>query len=103
MAEFPNGTIIGTSSVNSGGYIQHTPGMWLDVVPPGSMVPFTGSFTGGSILPFIFFNTETYTVQMSTGYQNYQFAYWKDNNSTNPDRSITLDGNATYIAVYKWV
>jgi hypothetical protein len=101
-AELPNGTLIGTSSINSGGYIQHTPGMWLDVIPPGSQTPFTGTFTGGSILPFIFFNHDTYTVDMSAGYKNYSFSHWKDTNSTNPDRAITLNGNATYIAIYNY-
>ena len=99
IAQFPNGTQIGTASEDNG-YPQHTPGMYLTVTPPGSGPPFTATFTGGSILPFIFFNGDTYTVQMSTGYSNITFAYWKDNGSTNPTRSFRLDGNATYIAIY---
>jgi hypothetical protein len=99
IAQFPNGTQIGTASEDNG-YPQHTPGMYLTVTPPGSGSPFTATFTGGSILPFIFFNGETYTVQMSTGYSNITFAYWKDNGSTDPTRSFALTGNATYIAVY---
>jgi hypothetical protein len=99
IAQFPNGTQIGTASEDNG-YPQHTPGMYLTVTPPGSDSPFTATFTGGSILPFIFFNGETYTVQMSTGYSNITFAYWKDNGSTDPTRSFALAGNATYIAVY---
>jgi hypothetical protein len=74
--------------------------MYLAVIPPGSASPFTSTFTGGSILPFIFFSGETYTVVMSTGYSNITFAYWKDNGSTDPTRAFTLDANATYIAVY---
>jgi hypothetical protein len=99
VAQFPNGTQIGTASEDNG-YPQHTPGMYLTVTPSGSTSPFTATFTGGSILPFIFFNGETYTVQMSTGYSNITFAYWKDNGSTDPTRSFALAGNATYIAVY---
>jgi hypothetical protein len=45
-------------------------------------------------------NNEPYTISMTAGYQNYQFAYWKDNDSTNPVRTIDLDGSQTYIAVY---
>jgi hypothetical protein len=99
IAQFPNGTQIGTASEDNG-YPQHTPGMYLTVTPPGSGSPFTATFTGGSILPFILFNGDTYTVQMSTGYSNITFAYWKDNGSTDPTRSFALSGNATYIAVY---
>jgi hypothetical protein len=99
IAQFPNGTQIGTASEDNG-YPQHTPGMYLTVTPPGASSPFTATFTGGSILPFIFFNGQTYAVQMSTGYSNITFAYWKDNGSTDPARGFTLGGNATYIAVY---
>ena len=99
LAEFPNGTIIGTSEV-IGNYIYHQPGMWLTVAPPNSTTPFTGTFTGGSILPFVFFKNETYTVQMTLGYQNVVFSNWQDNNSTNPTRAITLYGNSQYVAIY---
>ncbi len=98
VAELPNGTVIG-STFNNTTYIQHTPGLWLTIAP-GSGAPFTGSFTGGSILPFVLFNNAPYTIAMSAGYQNYQFAYWKDTGSTNAVRTITLAGSATYIAVY---
>jgi len=101
IAELPNGTLLGTTFNNSG-YIQHTPGMWLTITP-GSGTPFTGSYTGGSILPFVLFNSEPYTISMTAGYQNYHFAYWKDTSGTNPDRAITLNGSATYIAVYIYV
>jgi hypothetical protein len=74
--------------------------MYLTVTPPGSTSPFTATFTGGSILPFIIFNGQTYTVQMSTGYSNIIFSSWKDNGSTDPTRSFALAGNATYIAIY---
>lgn len=99
IAQFPNGTQIGTAFDNNG-YPQHTPGMWLTVAPPGSTIPFTATFTGGSILPFTFFNGQTYVVHMSTGYSNVKFSHWKDTGSTNPDRSISLNGNQSYIAVY---
>jgi hypothetical protein len=99
FAEFPNGTRIGTTFNNSD-YIQHTPGMWLTVTPPGSTTPFTGSYTGGSILPFILFDKQTYAVEMSAGYKNVHFSHWKDNNSTDRTRQIKLNGNATYTAIY---
>jgi len=99
IAQFPNGTQIGTASTDNG-YPQHTPGMYLTVTPPGGSGPFTATFTGGSILPFIFFNGQTYTVQMSTGYNNITFSYWKDNGSTDPTRSVPLNGNTTIIAIY---
>jgi hypothetical protein len=102
IAQFPNGTQIGTAS-EIDGYPQHTPGMWLTVAPPSSTIPFTATFTGGSILPFTFFNGQTYTVQMSTGYENVQFSHWKDTGSSNPVRSIALEGNATFIAIYSVV
>jgi len=99
IAQFPNGTQIGTAS-EIGGYPQHTPGMYLSVTPPGSATPYTATFTGGSILPFIFFNGRTYTVAMSAGYSNITFSYWKDSRSTDPTRAFTLNGNSTFIAVY---
>ncbi len=99
IAQFPNGTQIGTAS-EIGGYPQHTPGMYLSVTPPGSTAPFTATFTGGSILPFILFNGQTYAVSMSAGYGNIYFDHWKDSGSTNPDRAIPLNGGSSYIAVY---
>ena len=74
--------------------------MYLTVTPPGGTAPFTATFTGGSILPFIFFNHETYTVRCPPGYSNITFAYWKDNGSTDRRGAFALNGNATYIAVY---
>jgi hypothetical protein len=99
IAQFPNGTQIGTAS-EIGGYPQHTPGMYLSVTPPGAASPYTATFTGGSILPFIFFNHETYTVALSAGYSNITFAYWKDDGSANPTRAFDLNGNSTFIAIY---
>jgi hypothetical protein len=99
IAQFPNGTQIGTAS-EIGGYPQHTPGMYLSVTPPGATSAYTATFTGGSILPFIFFYGQTYTVSMSTGYSNITFSYWKDNGSTDPTRAFTLNGNSVYTAVY---
>lgn len=99
IAKFPNGTVIGTA-YDINGYPQHTPGMYLTVTPPGSDTPFTATFTGGSILPFIFFNTETYTVSMSTGYGNVSFTRWNDTGSTDPVRAVTLNGNVTIVAIY---
>jgi len=101
IAELPNGTQIGTSNQVNGSNF-HSPGMWFQIVPPGSTQPFTGSYTGGSILPFIFFNHENYTIQMSTGYQNLNFLYWKDNKSQDPTRTVVLNGNATYIAIFNY-
>ena len=116
VAEFPNGTKLGTASVVNG-YDLHTPGMWLQVTPPGQSAPYTGTFTGGSILPFVLFNHETYTVQMSLGYQgpwittlsnqgpnvNVTWSHWEDNNSPNATRAVTLNGDATYVAIYEQV
>ncbi len=99
IAQSPNGTQIGTASEISG-YPQHTPGMYLSVTPPGGSAPFTATFTGGSILPFIFLNGQTYTVAMSAGYGHIYFDHWQDNGNRNPTRSIALSGNATYTAVY---
>jgi cobalamin biosynthesis Mg chelatase CobN len=70
------------------------------VTPPGSTVPFTGSFTGGSNLPFILFKGQTYTVQMTAAYGNIHFLHWKDNNNANLSRQVTLSGNASYTAIY---
>jgi len=100
IAEFPNGTQIGTSDVVNGSDF-HTPGMWVQIVPPGSTQAYTGSYTGGSILPFVFSNHQTYTIQMSSGYGNLHFAYWSDDHSTNPIRSVTLNGNSTFVAIYE--
>jgi len=99
IAQFPNGTQIGTAS-EIDGYPQHTPGMYLSVTPPGGTAPYTATFTGGSILPFIFFNHQAYTVAMSLGYSNITFSHWQDDGSTNPTRAFALDGSSTFIAVY---
>jgi hypothetical protein len=100
IAEFPNGTQIGTT-FNNTGYIQHTPGLWLTVTPPGATVPFTGSFTGGSLLPFVLLRDENYTVQMTPTFGNYKFAYWQDSNGTDPIRTLDLDQNTTIVAIYE--
>lgn len=101
IAEFPNGTQIGTTS-NTTDYIQHTPGMWLTVTPPGATAPYTGSDTGGSLLPFVLFAGESYTVQMTTAYGNIKFAYWNDTGSTDATRTIKLGHNATTVlAIYE--
>ena len=100
IAEFPNGTLIGTSLTVNQTY-QHTPGMWVQIVPPGQTAAYTGSFTGGSILPFVLFNHETYTVEMSGVYGNIQFSHWQDNQSNiNPTRTVTLNGDTTLTAIY---
>jgi hypothetical protein len=99
IAQFPNGTQIGTAS-EIDGYPQHTPGMYLSVTPPGDTAPYTATFTGGSILPFIFFNHQTYAVALSLGYGNITFSHWEDNGSTDPTRSFALNGNSTFIAIY---
>jgi hypothetical protein len=115
IAEFPNGTLIGTSEQNaSANYIQHSSGMWLTLTPPGQTTPYTGTFTGGSILPFTLFNGETYTVQMTldacgmvlsangqtVGPVDIVWSHWQDHGSTDANRAITLNGAATYIAIY---
>ncbi len=99
MAFFPNGTQLGTT-FNNTGYIQHTPGMWLTVTPPGSNTPFTGTYTGGSILPFVLLSGGNYTVQMTGSYGNIQFSHWNDTGSTNPVRAVMLNGNVTLVAIY---
>ncbi len=100
IAILPNGTVLGTTFNNSD-YIQHTPGMWLTVTPPGTHVPYTGSYTGGSLLPFILFSGETYTVQMTLSYGDLAFSHWNDTGSTNGTRSVTLGQSATtLVAVY---
>jgi hypothetical protein len=100
ITEFPNGTLIGTT-FNNTGYIQHTPGLWFTVTPPDSTVPYTGSYTGGSLLPFVLFRGEPYTIQMTLSYGNLKFAYWNDTRSTDSIRNIFLDQNTTIIAVYE--
>ena len=113
VAQFPNGTQLGTATVVNG-YDLHSPGMWLTVTPPFQSTPYTGTFTGGSILPFTLFNHETYTVQMSPDYYgpwvtnltgtgpmvNITWSHWQDNNSNDSTRAITLNGNANYTAIY---
>lgn len=113
IAEFPNGTSLGTASVVNG-YDLHSPGMWLTLTPPFQSTPYTGTFTGGSILPFILFNHETYTIAMSPNYCGpwvtnlnntgpyvyIAWSHWQDDGNTDPTRAITLDGNATYVAIY---
>lgn len=37
---------------------------------------------------------------MSSSFSNVTFTKWTDNGNTDPTRSFTLDGNATYIAIY---
>jgi hypothetical protein len=99
IAQYPNGTQIGTT-FNNQGYPQHTPGMWLTITPLGSTSPFTGTFTGGSILPFILFKGQTYTVSMTQSYNDIVFSHWQDTGSTNPVRTVALNGNTTVIAIY---
>jgi hypothetical protein len=115
IAEFPNGTLIGTSQQNAtADYIQHSSGMWLTLAPPGQTTPYTGTFTGGSILPFTLFKGETYTVQMTldacgmvlsangqtVGPVDIVWSHWQVDGSTDANRAITLKGPATYIAIY---
>ena len=99
LAKFPNGTQIGTT-FNNTGYIQHTPGLWLTVTPPGSTVPYTGSYTGGSLLPFVLVSGQNYTIQMTLGFGDYRFGYWSDDGSTNATRSLILSQNTTIVAIY---
>jgi hypothetical protein len=100
QARFPNGSVIGTT-FNNTDYIQHTPGMWLTVTPPGSTTPFTGAFTGGSILPFVLIKDQAYVVTMTEGYDGcITFQSWADNGSTNSTRSVPLYTNTTLTAIY---
>ena len=71
-------------------------------VAPLGMAPFTGTSTGGSLLPFDLFKDQFYTIQMTDGYGNYHFAYWQDNGSTNETRTIDLTGDQTYTAIYDY-
>ncbi|MCL4517599.1 MAG: hypothetical protein M1587_00195 [Thaumarchaeota archaeon] len=116
LAEYPNGTLIGSSAIVNG-YDLHSSGMWLTVTPPFQSTPYTGTYTGGSILPFTFFNNQTYTVQMVSSScgpdQNISgqiigivynvFSHWQNDNSTNAFKSITLNGSATLTAIYDQV
>ena len=98
IAKFANGTVIGTS-FNATTYIQHTPGVWTTVTPQGLFTPYTGSDTGGSLLPFILMAGQNYTVEMSN-WQGYHFAKWADTGSTDPNRVVTLNSNMTLVAIY---
>jgi hypothetical protein len=100
LAQFPNGTQIGTT-FNNTDYIQHTPGMWLTVTPSGASQAFTGSYTGGSMLPFTLTADQSYIVSMTAGYGNVQFLHWADDGSTSLSRQVTLNGTAaSYTAIY---
>jgi hypothetical protein len=99
IAQFPNGTQIGTT-FNTTTYIQHTPGMWFTIAVQGSSDPLSGSFTGGSLLPFVLFNHDSYTIQMADSYKNVHFSRWQDTGSSSSARTVTMNGNTTYVAVY---
>jgi len=116
FAEYPNGTLIGGAAIVNG-YDLHSSGMWLTVTPPFQNTPYTGTFTGGSILPFTLFDNQTYTVNMALSScgteQNINgtnigtvynvWSHWADNNSTNATRQITLNGSKSLTAVYEQV
>ena len=76
--------------------------MYLTVTPPDTDIPFTATYTGSTVLPFVLLKNDTYTVTMTISYGNYQFAYWMDNNNTDSIRAVTLNGNMTLIAVYNY-
>ena len=115
QAEFPNGTLIGTSTyIPSLKYPLHSPGMWLTLTPPNSTQPYTGAFTGGSILPFILYDHKNYTVDMILGFcgpwdsglengsapiVDLVWSHWL-NSSSGADRVVALNGNTTIIAIY---
>lgn len=71
----------------------------VDGDPSWVLRAFTGTFSGGSMLPFILFRSETYTVQMTSGYNGLTFSHWQADNSQDPTGSIFLGGNATFVAV----
>ncbi|MGA2665428.1 MAG: hypothetical protein ABSF83_10830 [Nitrososphaerales archaeon] len=100
IAEFPNGTQIGTT-VTNGGYTEQTPGLWVTITPPGAFTPYTGSYTGGSLLPFVLPTGGNYTVLMTPQFGNLKFARWSDTGSTDPARSVVLDSNMTLIAIFE--
>lgn len=113
LAKFPNGTQIGNSSFY-GDYILHSPGMWLTLTPPNSSQPYTGAYTGGSILPFIVFDHENYTVDMSLGFCGVWYTgldngsspvvdiVWSNwlNSSSGADRTVSMNGNTTIVAIF---
>ncbi|HKW05837.1 MAG TPA: hypothetical protein VJN71_11095 [Nitrososphaerales archaeon] len=123
IAEFPNGTQLGTAQVVNG-YDLHSPGMWLTLTPPAGVSPFTGNgnpytgtFTGGSILPFTLFNQSTYSLQMSLSFCGpwvtsnsgigptvyLAWSHWMNDSSTNPTRVISMSQDVTYVGIYDQV
>jgi hypothetical protein len=119
IAQFPNGTQIGNSSYYPQlDYILHSPGMWFTLTAPNGSDPFTGTFTGGSILPFILYNHQNYTVDMSQGYcgewytglsngtapiVEIEWSNWLNGSSTDPSLVVGLNSNVTYVAIYNQV
>ncbi len=99
VAEFPNGTLIG-QSYQQGKNFFHTPGMWIAITPPGSSTPYTGGYTGGSILPFDLVNHSSYTIKMAQGYQNINFSHWDDTGSNNTSRVLKIQGDTNLTAIY---
>ncbi len=99
IAEYQNGTVIG-NTVSNTGYVERSPGLWVTVTPPGAYEPFTGSYTGGTLLPFVLIAGDTYTAQMSS-YSDLKFVRWSDTGSTNATRTLTLDQNTTLIAIFE--
>lgn len=98
-----NGNVLGSSQMVNGSVVA-TPGMYMDLIPPAQINPYTATFSGAGDLPWALFNGQTYTVEMSKGYGKYQFDHWQDNNSTNPVRSFTLNGDNTgNVVIYKIV
>jgi hypothetical protein len=101
IAEYPNGTQIGTT-FNNTGYIQHTPGMWLTVTPPDATIPYTGDIHGRespSVRPFqgvqlYSYHDPPHTVTSSSPTGRTPAA------RTGLGRS-TLDQNTTLIAIYE--
>jgi hypothetical protein len=98
-----NGNVLGSSQMVNGSVVA-TPGMYVDLIPPAQITPYTATFSGAGDLPWALFNGQTYTVEMSKGYGKYQFDHWQDNNSTDPVRSFTLNGDNTgNVVIYKIV
>lgn len=96
-----NGNILGSSKMVNGSVVA-TPGMYMDLIPPGQTKPYTSTFTGAGDLPWILFNNKTYTVEMTTSYGKYYFDHWQDNNSTSPVRAFVLNGDSTAnVAIYR--
>ena len=73
----------------------------MGIVPPGQNQAVHGFlYRGKRVLPFILVNHDTYVIQLANGYGNVVFSHWKDNGGKNPTRQVTMNGNASDVAVF---